>query len=138
MRIMGVDPGEKNIGIAISDATGSIANPLKVIKHVTRAKDAAAIAELAAELEVERIVVGQSLQVDGTPSYQGRQAARLAGAIRAHTQVPVSLWDEGLSTQTARQARIDMGVPRAKRRGHLDELAATVILQSYLDAHASE
>ena len=133
MRILCIDPGDKNIGVALSDPSATIANPLTVIQHVSRQIDAATIAGLARENGVEKIIVGQSLDVDGKPSFQGRKAARLATAIRTQTQIPVELWDEGYSTQTARSAQIVMGTHRAKRSGHLDELAATVILQSYLD-----
>ena len=133
MRILAVDPGDKNIGIAISDPTATIANPLTVLRHVSRPIDAASIAELARQHGAKKIIVGQSLDPEGKPTFQGRKAARLAAAIRTQTDLPVELWDEGGSTQTARAARIQMGVSRARRRGHLDELAATVILQSYLD-----
>jgi putative holliday junction resolvase len=134
MRILGIDPGEKRIGVAISDPTGTIANPVTVIKHISRAEDAAAIIAIAVANQVERIIIGQSLDEEGMPNPQGRSAARLAEVIRELINLPVELWDESGSTQTARAARISMGVSRKKRRGHLDEIAATVILQSYLDA----
>ena len=127
-RILAVDPGEKRLGIAISDPTATIANPLMVIKHVSRAIDAAQISQAAVDQDVYKIIVGQALDVDGTPSPQGRSAARLADAIKLQTDLPVELWDESGSTQEARAARIAMGVQRRKRRGHLDDLAATVIL----------
>jgi putative holliday junction resolvase len=133
-RILGVDPGEKRIGVAISDPTATIANPLQVIKHISRALDAASIAQIAAENDCEKIVVGQALDSEGNPGPAARHAARLADAIRAQTDLPVELWDESGSTQAARSAAIDLGVGRRKRSGHLDEIAATVILQSYLDA----
>ena len=135
MRVLAVDPGKKRLGIAISDPTGTIANPLMVIEHVKRAIDAAGIAQLASEHDASLIVVGQSLDLDGKPTFEGRQAARLAAAIRTQTNLPVELWDEGFSTQTAIDAREALGSPRHKRSGHLDDLAATVILQSYLNAH---
>ncbi len=133
MRILGIDPGDKNIGVALSDPTGTIANPLTVVQHVSRPINAAVIAELARENGAGEIVVGQSLDLEGQPNFQGRKAARLAAAIRTQTEIPVALWDEAYSTQEARAARIQMNSTRAKRHGHLDELAATVILQSYLD-----
>lgn len=136
MRILAVDPGEKNLGIAVSDPTGTIANPLITIGHVSRPIDAAAIAQLAVENAIGRIIVGQSLDENNRPTLQGRRAARLAAAIRQQTNIPVVLWDETGSTSVARQARIEMNTTRRKRRGHLDELAATYILQTYLDAHA--
>jgi len=137
MRILAVDHGEKRIGLAISDPTGTIANPLTVIKHVSRAIDAAQVATLAAENEAVLIVIGQSFDEDGQPNLAGRRAARFAEALQSQTNLPVELWDESFSTQKARTARIQMGVSRKQRAGHLDEIAATVILQSYLDAHLS-
>lgn len=134
MRILAVDPGEKRIGIALSDPSGMIANPLTVLQHVSRPIDAATIAQLAQEHEAGRIIVGQALDDDNQPTLQSRAANRLAAAIRAQTRIPVELWDESGSTQAAQAARIAMGVRRRKRRGHLDDIAATYILQTYLDA----
>jgi len=137
MRILAVDPGEKRLGIALSDESGTIANPLKVIAHKSRTADAETIASIAEENHAGLIVVGQALDLDGVPTTQGRSAARLAGVIRNQTETPVELWDESGSTIAARDAQIKIGTARKKRRGHLDEYAATVILQSYLDAHTS-
>ncbi len=136
-RILAVDPGDARIGLAISDPSGMIASPLMVVKHVARAIDAATIAQIAAEQGAVRIVVGQALDLDGQPSPQGRKSARLAEAIVAQTGLPVELWDESGSTAEARSSRLAMGVRRSRRGGHLDEIAATVILQSYLEAHSS-
>jgi putative holliday junction resolvase len=136
-RTLGVDPGEKRIGLAISDPTATIASPLRVIKHVSRIIDAAAIAQIAAENECARIIVGQALDSDGNVGPAARHSARLAEAIRSQTQLPVDLWDESGSTQAARSAAIALGTSRRKRAGHLDEIAATVILQSYLDAQGN-
>ncbi len=136
MRILAVDHGEKRIGLALSDPTATIANPLTIIQHVSRVIDAAQVAALAAEHEAGLIVVGQSFDEDGRPNLAGRRAARFAEALRQQTSLPVELWDESFSTQQARAARLQMGVSRKKRAGHLDEMAAVVILQSYLDAHS--
>ncbi len=138
MRILAVDPGEKRLGIAISDPSGTIANPLTVLKHVSRPLDAAAIAQLAGENQAGRIVIGQSLDEDGLPTPEGRRAGRLAEAIQGQTDLPVVLWDESGSTQEARSARLAMGASRRRRAGHLDDLAATYILQTYLDALAEQ
>ncbi len=136
MRILAIDPGEKRIGVAISDPTGTIANPLTVIAHVSRLTDAAVIAQLAHEHNVERIIVGQALNEENRPTPQSRRAYKLAAAIRTQTSIPVELWDESGSTQAARQSRLAMGVSRRKRRGHLDDIAATYLLQTYLDARS--
>ena len=133
MRILAVDHGEKRIGLAISDLTGTIANPLRVIEHVSRVIDAAQVAEVAAQNQVECIVIGQSFDEEGHPNLAGRRAARFADALKTQTQIPIVMWDESFSTQDARAARIELGVSRKKRAGHLDELAAVMILQSYLD-----
>ena len=132
-RILAVDPGDERIGLALSDESGTIASPLTVIRHVARMLDAAQIAALAVEHGVVRILVGQALGDEGESTPQARKAARLAEAIRQQTDLPVELWDETGSTDAAREARRAMGVTRRKRSGHLDELAAVVILQSYLD-----
>lgn len=136
MKVLAVDHGEKRIGLAISDPTGAIANPLTVVKHVSRAIDAAQVAAIAAEQGAGLIVIGQSFDEDGRPNLAGRRAARFAGALQDQTDIPIQMWDESFSTQTARAARIQMGVSRKQRAGHLDQIAATVILQSYLDTHS--
>lgn len=136
MRILAVDPGEKRIGLAVSDESGTIANPLTVIKHVARNLDAARVAQVAAENCVVRIIIGQSFDDDGNPNPAGRRAARFAEALRAQTDLPVEMWDESFTTRDARAARLSMGVSRRKRAGHLDDLAATVLLQDYLDNRA--
>lgn len=132
MRVLAVDPGAKRIGLAISDPTGTIANPLGVIEHVARTADAEAVVRKALEVSAELIVVGQSLDDDGNPTLEGRRAARLASTIRSLTEIPVVLWDEAFTTQDARAARQALNVKRHKRAGHLDDLAATILLQSYL------
>jgi putative Holliday junction resolvase len=138
MRILAVDPGEKRIGIAISDPMGMIASPLTVVQHVSRLMDAASIANLAHQNLVGLIVVGKSFDEEGMPTPQSRNADRLAEAIRQECDIPLEMWDESFSTQVARQARLEMGTKRQKRHGHLDELAATVILQSFLDSRLNK
>ncbi|MEW6287131.1 MAG: Holliday junction resolvase RuvX [Chloroflexota bacterium] len=135
MRILAVDHGEKRIGLALSDPSGTLAAPLTVFKHVSRLLDAARVADIAAENEVGLIVVGQSFDEDGNPNLAGRRAAKFAEALREQTSIPVELFDESFSTQEARQTVIEMGVSRKKRGGHHDALAAVMILRSYLEAN---
>jgi putative Holliday junction resolvase len=135
MRILAVDHGEKHIGLAISDPTATIASPLRVVQHVSRLMDAAQVANLAAEYDVALIIIGQSFDEEGRPNLAGRRAARFAQALKEQTPIPVILWDESFSTQDARAARIELGVSRKKRGGHMDELAAVMILKSYLEAN---
>jgi putative Holliday junction resolvase len=134
MRILAVDPGEVNLGIAVSDPTGTIATPTTVIRHRSRQTDAERIAALAGETGSGTILVGIALSADGEETASSRQARNLAAEIRKQSSLPVVLWDEGGSTQAARDAALEMGVPRKKRSGHLDANAAAVILQSYLDS----
>ncbi|HSB67462.1 MAG TPA: Holliday junction resolvase RuvX [Anaerolineales bacterium] len=138
MRILAVDPGEKRIGIAISDPTGSIASPLTVLMHASRMMDAASIADIARQNQVGLIVMGKAMDDDGLPTAQSRRSDRLAAAIQQQCGIPLIAWDESFSTQVARQAQIDMHANRRRRSGHLDELAATVILQSYLDTKVKD
>ncbi len=134
-RLLAVDPGEKRIGLAVSDESGTIANPLQVLTHVSRAADAAAILRIANECKVIGIVIGLALGGEGEETPAARHAARLADALRERGPLPVFLWDESGSTQEARAARQELGLSRKRRAGHQDSLAAAVILQSYLDAN---
>ena len=134
MRILAVDHGEKRIGLALSDPTGTIASPLTVIKHVSRLLDTAQVANLASENEVGLIVIGQSFDEEGNPNLAGRRAAKFAEALKEQANIPVELFYESFSTQDARATRIEMGVSRKKRSGHMDELAALMILRSYIEA----
>jgi len=135
MKILAVDHGEKRIGLALSDPTATIASPLQVIKHVSRLLDAAQVANLAFENEAGLIVIGQSFNEEGEPNLAGRRAAKFAEALKEQTNIPIELFDESFSTQDARATRIEMGVSRKKRSGHMDELAAVMILRSYIEAN---
>lgn len=131
---LAIDHGEKRIGLAISDTTRTIARPLSVIKHVSREQDARRILELADQSNVGIIVVGQSSDEDGIPNQAGRRAGRFAELLSTLTGREIVLWDESFSTQDAREWRLTSGVSRKKRAAAVDAAAATVILQSYLDA----
>ncbi len=133
MRILAIDHGEKRIGLALSDPTGTLASPLTVIKHISRLLDAAQVAELAMQREAGLIVIGQSFDEYGQPNLAGRRAAKFAEALKEQTQIPIVLWDESFSTQDARASRIELGASRKKRAGHQDALAAALILRSYLE-----
>lgn len=134
-RLLAVDPGDKRIGLALSDPTATIGRPLSVLKHISRIVDAGIIAEIARENGVTLIIIGQALDGEGLEGPAAHKSTRLAEAIRVQTDTPVVLWDESGTTQSARQTLIEMGVTRTKRRGHQDALAAALILKSYMDAH---
>jgi putative Holliday junction resolvase len=131
MRILAVDPGDLRIGLALSDATATLASPLIILDHINREENARRIADLAAQHGAERIIVGQAFGEDGKPNLSGRKARRLAGALRDATSLPVELWEESDSTQTALAARRALGMPG----DNIDAEAAAVILQDYLDNH---
>jgi len=94
-----------------------------------------AVAEIAETNGASLIVVGQSLDDEGQRTFEGRRAGRFAESLMTKTNLPVVFWDESFTTQDARAARIAMGVSRKNRQGHLDSVAATILLQSYLDAN---
>ena len=132
-KVLAVDPGDKRIGLAISDDLSVIANPLMVIQHVSRKKDAQEIVKLARENNAEKIIIGCSYDEKNLLTPQGRKGEKLADTIRSMGFTDIDLWDEFESTKKAQMTRREMGVKRFKRKGHLDELAATIILQTYLD-----
>jgi putative Holliday junction resolvase len=138
VRILGLDPGERRIGIAISDPTGTLARPLQTLVRGSREEDFAAIAALVAEHNVELVVVGRPLSLDGTEGPQARRVARYADALAACLHVPLVSWDERFTTVAAdeilRQTRGRKGRRRARTKGRVDAIAAAVILQSYLDS----
>ncbi len=135
MRVIAIDPGDKRIGVAISDPTGTISRPLTVIMHEARAKDAQTILKIAEENQVALIVVGWALDSEGEVGYRARKSKRLAEVLQDMTDIPVEMWDESGTTQAAIQSRIEMGLSRKKRQGHLDDVAASILLQDYLINH---
>lgn len=132
MKILAVDPGDKRIGLAISDPTGTISRPLCVIEHQSRKVDAQQIVAIADRESVDLIVVGWALDSEGEVGYRARKSKRFADAVEALTNLPVRMWDESGTTQAAVQSRIEMGVSRKKRQGHLDDVAASILLQDFL------
>ena len=132
-RVLSIDPGEKRIGLAISDLSGVIANPLKVINHISRKENAKNIALIASENDVTQIILGITLQQDHQPSFFGRKTIRLAEELKSFTDIPITFWDETGTTNKAKRSRLEMGVSRKKRIGHHDSIAATILLQDYLD-----
>jgi putative Holliday junction resolvase len=132
-RILGIDPGEKRIGLAISDPTKTIASPLSILEHISREKDARAILSIAEENEVSLIVIGLALDWNGEISFQGKKSIRLVEQIRSITEIPIVLWNEYGSTSTVNDAHRMMGISKKKKPERVDDLAATVILQTYLD-----
>lgn len=132
-RILGIDPGERRIGVAVSDISRMIATPFQVIKHESREKDANKILEIARSQEAELIIIGAAYGSEGEETPASRKTARLAEGIMQKSEIKVILWDESGSTQKARETRLLTGTGRKKRQGHQDEIAAAIILQDFLD-----
>ena len=123
--VLAVDPGEVRIGLAISDPTGTIARPLKVIKHISLQQNAIAIADVAAAQGVGIILIGLPLDDEGEIGHQARRSLRLVDEMIKATSVAVETWDESGSTQMA-----------GKKDEMIDARAAAYILQDYLDSLA--
>jgi len=138
MKVLCIDPGEVHIGVAISDESGTLARPLTILRHVSRQIDSMGITELAQLNQVGLIIIGIPLNSDGVVGPKARSAMRLAETMKTLTEIPIILWDESYSSQKAAEIRIARGTGRKERSKPLDDLAAAVILQDYLDAHSSE
>jgi putative Holliday junction resolvase len=138
VRVLGLDVGERRVGIAISDPTGTVARPLQALVRGSREEDFAAIAALVVEHDVGLVVVGRPLSLDGTEGPQARRVARYAEALAARLPVRLVSWDERFTTVEAeeilRQSRSKRDMRRARTAGELDAVAAAVILQGYLDS----
>ncbi|MFN3308175.1 MAG: Holliday junction resolvase RuvX [Anaerolineales bacterium] len=137
MKILAIDPGQRRIGVAISDPSGKVAFPLTEFSHRSKEEDAKRIIALAEQNQAELILIGQALGIDQQPTLQSRRSFNLAQSIRAQTKIPVVLWDEFETTQIALKARREMGVNPQKRSYRLDALSAAVLLQSYIEHSTS-
>jgi putative Holliday junction resolvase len=139
-RVLGVDAGERRVGVALSDELRLLARPVTVLdRRYGLGPVLEALAELVRREGVGSMIVGLPLNADGSHGRQARRAeqfARVAGRVLG---VPVELWDERLSTLEAEAALRAQGrnLRRIRQQGQLDAVAAAVILQDYLDAHAS-
>ena len=133
-RVLGVDVGQVRVGLALSDPLGITAQPLEVIER-RRVDPFARIAALVAEREVELVVVGRPLRLDGTTGPAVEAVDAFIAELGRHLEVPIETWDERLSTAEAQRLMIGGGARRAERRQSIDKVAAAIILQSYLSAH---
>ncbi len=133
MRILAVDPGSKQVGLAISDPTGTIATALSTLPAAPAETLAARIASAAAEHSAEQVVVGLPLRLDGSRGPEAAAAERLATGVRKASGLPVQTVDERLTTAVAERSLIEGGVRREKRRASIDRVAAVILLQGHLD-----
>ncbi|HHY45927.1 MAG TPA: Holliday junction resolvase RuvX [Firmicutes bacterium] len=133
MRLVGLDVGHKVIGVAVSDPTGMVAQGLGRILRSSRHKAIEELGRIIRECGAEGVVVGLPRNMDGTIGTAARDVLRFCDEIRKSLSVPVVTWDERLSTVAAERAMLEADVSRGKRKRKLDQMAATLILQSYLD-----
>jgi 23S rRNA pseudouridine1911/1915/1917 synthase len=133
-RVIGVDPGEARVGIAVSDEGRTLARPLPTLTGLDDAGVAAAVAGLCRENEAVVVVVGLPIRMDGTTGHRAARSRELAVAIEDATRARVVLHDERLSSAEAERIMRERGERARGRKGRVDELAASVILQGYLDS----
>ncbi|MEZ5176023.1 MAG: Holliday junction resolvase RuvX [Acidimicrobiia bacterium] len=132
MRIIGLDPGERRVGVAVSDPSGTIASPERYIDTVTEDMDQELL-DLCASKDATLIVVGLPISLDGTEGVAATKARAFGERVHAVTGIEVVFSDERFSTHTAERALIEGGVRRSKRRTRRDQVAAAVMLQAFLD-----
>jgi putative Holliday junction resolvase len=134
-RAVGLDLGTRRIGVALSDSAGTVATPYEMVPRAgDRVRDHASIAALIDEAGADVVVVGLPLSLDGSIGPAARAILDEVGELRAALDVEVVTWDERLSTVEAERSLRHMGVRKGRRRRVVDQVAATVILQSWLDA----
>jgi len=137
MRFMGIDPGTRRVGLALGDDEGGLASPHKTL---TRVDDPSLLREILSEAkahEVESVVLGLPLRMNGLEGPEAKYARALGKAIEQRGKLPVVLWDERLTTVSAERQLRGAGLRGEKKKGLIDQAAATVLLQSYLDARRS-
>ena len=132
-RIMGLDIGDKTIGVAVSDLMGLTAQGVTTIKRVGKKKDIEAIKQIIAEKQVNKIVSGLPKNMNGTVGPQGEKVQKFCELLKEETNLPIEFWDERLSTVAAERSLIEGNVRRENRKTVIDMLAAVIILQGYLD-----
>lgn len=133
MRILGIDYGERRVGVAISDPFGDIALGVETIE-VTSLKDAVAkVCNTCREKDVATVVVGLPLNMDGTRGPMVDRVERFVSELTEASGLPVETYDERLSSAMVERTLLDADMSRSKRKGVRDKLAAQVILQGYLD-----
>ncbi len=133
-RILALDYGTKRIGVALSDELGWTAQPLETFERKTLDRDIAHIAALVGSHDVERVVLGLPLQLDGREGPAVRAMREFAVKLEAGLSVPIVQWDERMTTKAAEELLIAADVSRKKRKGIVDRIAAAILLRSYLEA----
>ncbi len=132
-RLMGLDVGTKTIGLALSDVERRIATPLETIQRVKFGKDAEALLKHAVKFDVQALILGLPLNMDGTEGPRAQSTRAFARNLAQLTQLPLIFQDERMSTQAVTRALMEADASRAKRAEAVDKMAAAYILQGALD-----
>jgi len=132
VRILGLDPGEKRIGVAVTDPLGITAQGIDVINYTDLKEAVGKISEICTRYEVGKIVVGNPLNMNGSKGFQSENAIQFADQLKEELGLPVVMVDERLTSISADKALVSGGVSRKNRREVKDKLAAALILEQYL------
>lgn len=137
MRIMGLDLGDKTIGISMSDELGWTAQGLEVIRRKQESPEAdlERLDQLIKEYQVEKVIVGLPKNMNGTIGPRGELCKEFGRSLQERTGIPIQMWDERLSTVAAERILISADVSRKKRKQVIDKMAAVIILQGFLDSN---
>ena len=134
MRIIGLDIGEKTIGIAICDPLGYTAQGITTIRRKGKKSDIEELKKLCSEYQVEEIIAGLPKNMNGTLGPQSEKIIKFCDFIKENIDLPLQYWDERLTTVAANRAMLEADMSRSKRKKIVDKVAATYILQGYLDS----
>jgi putative Holliday junction resolvase len=133
MRILALDHGTKRIGVAVSDETKTIAQPLEYIPAEPYADFLERLKKLLVEKEVELILIGMPRNMNGTYGPAAEKVQAFVSALKTTVTLPIKLWDERLTSTIANRILIQGNVRRGERKEKVDKMAAAILLQSYLD-----
>jgi putative holliday junction resolvase len=134
MRTMGLDVGSKTVGVAVSDELGFSAHPITTVRRTNIRADLHELAKLITEQDVVRLIVGLPLNMNGSEGPRAGESRKLGDALADQTKLPVVYWDERLTSVAAEKALIEADVSRKKRKEVIDQVAACLILQGWLDS----
>ncbi len=137
-RVLALDVGDRRIGIAITDRLGLTVQGRPTLRRTGLERDIGHIREIVQEEGVTELVVGYPVHMDGKPSRQTEKTEAFIAELGQHLSIPIVRWDERLTSYTADRDLEDMGFDWKKRKKHVDELAATLILEDYLRARGIE
>ncbi len=134
MRTMGLDVGSKTVGVAVSDELGFSAHPITTVRRSNMRADLHELARLIGEQDVVRVIVGLPLNMNGSEGPRAGESRKLGDALGEQSGLPIVYWDERLTSVAAEKSLIEADVSRKKRKEVIDQVAACLILQGWLDS----